>query len=244
MLKRILCCFGLLAGLGMMAAPVIGQPAVTEIQIQNHRCLVAGPANLSDDAPVVFILHGLGANADNLFPLIAAMNLLPCRYVLPDGPMTVGDHAYAWYDLKTQNREDMVHSRDYLFGLMDRFSTEGEKPGHARPIILMGFSQGGVMSLEAGLNYKGKVEAIVSMSGYIWYPSQTLGRPLAPLNIPILMVHGTNDPIVTEDWTQKTLKALKKAGYKPVFKEFPMAHQITKDSIAEVARFLKKVVEP
>jgi len=172
------------------------------------------------------------------------MNLPPCRYVLPDGPMTVGDHAYAWYDLRTQNREDMVHSRDYLFGLMNRFSTEGEKLGHARPIILMGFSQGGVMSLEAGLNYKGKVEAIVSMSGYIWYPSQTLGHALAPLDTPILLVHGTNDPIVTEAWTQKTLKALKKAGYKPVFKEFPMAHQITKDSITEVARFLKKVIKP
>ncbi len=228
----------------MLAAPVAGQPAVAEIQVQNHRCLVTDPAALSDDAPVVFILHGLGANADDLFPLIAAMNLPPCRYVLPDGPMTVGDHAYAWYDLRTQSREDMVRSRDYLFGLMDRFSTEGEKPGHVRPIILMGFSQGGVMSLEAGLNYKGKVEAIVCMSGYIWYPSQTLGHALAPLDTPILMVHGTNDPIVTEAWTQTTLKALKKAGYKPVFKEFPMAHQISKDSIAEVSRFLKKAVKP
>ncbi|HXL72086.1 MAG TPA: dienelactone hydrolase family protein, partial [bacterium] len=187
---------------------------------------------------------GLGANADNLFPLIAAMNLPPCRYVLPDGPMTVGDHAYAWYNLQTQSREDMVHSRDYLFRLMDRFSAEGEKPGHARPIILMGFSQGGVMSLEAGLNYKGKVEAIVSMSGYIWHPSQTLAHPLAPLRIPILMVHGTEDGIVTEDWTQKTLKALKQAGYKPVFKEFPMGHQITRNSFAEVAQFLEKMVKP
>jgi phospholipase/carboxylesterase len=228
----------------MMAATVMGQPAFTEIQVQNHRCLVAGPATLSDDEPVVFILHGLGANANDLLPLIEVMNLPPCRYILPDGPMTVGDHAYAWYDLKTQSREDMIHSRDYLFGLMDRFSTEGEKPGYARPIILMGFSQGGVMSLEAGLNYKGKVEAIVSMSGYIWYPSQTLGRPLAPLNTPILLVHGTEDRIVTEDWTQRTLKALKQAGYKPVFKEFPMAHQITKDSVAEVAGFIQKVVKP
>jgi phospholipase/carboxylesterase len=259
-MKRFLSSYSLLAVLGILwlAAPVAGQPASNEVQFQNHRCLVAGPENLPDDASVVFILHGLGANADDLFPLIEAMNLPPCRYVLPDAPLTVGDHAYAWYDFQTQSRADMVKSRDYLFELIRHFSSEEENPGsspevlakgevlaqgdHFHPVILMGFSQGGVMSMEAGLNYKGRVEAIVSMSGYIWYPSQTLAHPLASKQIPILMVHGTHDGIVPEDWTQKTVKALRKAGYKPVFKEFPMAHQITRDSIAVVAEFLKKVM--
>ena len=245
MLKQVWSISRLLLGLAILSstAPVMGEPAYTEVQIQNHRCLVAGPANLSDDAPVVFILHGLGANAEDLFSLIDKMNLPPCRYVLPDAPMTVGQHAYAWYNLQTHDRVDLVNSRNYLFGLMRLFSTEGEKPGRARPIILMGFSQGGVMSLEAGLNYQGKVEAIVSMSGYIWDPSKTLARPLAPLGIPILMVHGTGDVIVSEDWTQRTLKGLTQAGYKPVFKEFHMGHQITKDSMDVVAQFLQEVID-
>jgi phospholipase/carboxylesterase len=243
-LRQILNLYGLLATLGVLgsAIPAAGQQAYTVTYIQGHRCLLAGPADVPDDAPVVFILHGVGANADDLFPLIGAMNLPPCRYVLPDAPISLSDDAYAWYDNQSHSRADVVKSRDYLYGLMRLFSTVGEKPGHVRPIIMMGFSQGGVMSLEAGLNYKGKVEAIVSMSGYIWNPSQTLGRPLAPLNIPILMVHGTEDMRVPEDLTQSTFRALKQAGYNPVFKEFPMEHQITQDSLAEVARFLKKVL--
>jgi phospholipase/carboxylesterase len=108
---------------------------------------------------------------------------------------------------------------------------------------MMGFSQGGVMSLEAGLNYPGKVEAIVSMSGYIWDSSKTLEHPLAPLRIPILMVHGTSDGIVTEEWTQRTLKGLQQAGYKPVFKEFLMGHQITRDSLSAVTQFLQDVLD-
>ncbi len=236
--------YGLLAGLTTLGvSPAVGQQAYTMVYIQGHRCLVAGPADIPDDAPVVFILHGLGANADDLFPMIQAMKLPPCRYVLPDGPMTVGDHAYAWYNFQTQNRTDMVNSRNYLYGLMRLFSVEDEKPGHVRPIIMTGFSQGGVMSLEAGLNYKGKVEGIVSMSGYIWYPGQTLAHPTAPLNIPILMVHGTYDGVVTEDWTQNTVKALKKAGFKPIFKEFPMAHQISRESIAAVTQFLHNILK-
>jgi phospholipase/carboxylesterase len=237
---------GLLAALAILGAvaPSAGQSATTEVQVQGHRCLVASPADLPEDAPVVFILHGLRANCEDLFSLIEMMNLPPCRYVLPDAPITLGEHAFGWYDFPTQSWEDTVKSRDYLFTLMDRFSTEGLQPGHVRPIILMGFSQGGVMSMEAGLNYKGKVLAIVSMSGYIWDPAKTLARPLAPHRLPILLVHGTNDTLVPEDWTLKTVKALRKAGYKPVFKEFPMAHQITPDSLAVVSQFLKKVVSP
>lgn len=226
------------------SAPLVGQPAPTEVLVQGHRCLLAGPATLADDAPVVFILHGLMANAEDLFPLIGAMNLPPCRYILPDAPFTLREHSFGWYDFPTQSREDTVKSRNYLFALMDRFSTEGLKPGHARPVILMGFSQGGVMSMEAGLNYKGKVLAIVSMSGYIWDPAKTLANPLAPHRLPILLVHGSYDTIVPEDWTLKTVKALKSAGYHPVFKEYPMAHQITPDSMAEVAQFLQKVLKP
>ena len=225
-----------------LAVSAAAQPAYTEVQIENHRCLVAGPENLPDNAPVVFILHGLGANANNLFSLIEPMNLPPCRYVLPDGPISVGDNAYGWYDFQTQSREDMIRSRDYLFRLIQRFSSLTDKPGHFRPVILMGFSQGGVMSLETGLNYNGKIEAIVSMSGYMWYPSQTLAHPLAPKRLPILVVHGTNDHIVPEDWTQTMVKALKGAGYHPVFQEFPMGHQITPDSLSAVTEFLHKVM--
>lgn len=244
MLKWVLSLCGLMAGLGILwvAAPVIGEPAYTENQVQGHRCLVASPAKLPDDAPVVFILHGLGANANNLFSLIDEMKLPPCRYVLPDAPITVGENAYGWYDFQTNSREDIVKSRDYLFNLVKQFSTEGQKPGHSRPIILAGFSEGGVMSLEAGLNYKGNVEAIVSMSGYIWDPGKTLAHPYAPSSVPILLVHGTEDMLVPEEWDQKTAKALKKAGYKPVFKEFPMSHQITQDSLSVTAKFLQKVL--
>jgi phospholipase/carboxylesterase len=213
---------------------------VKEIQFENHRCLVIDHENLSPKAPVVFILHGLGANADDLFSLIKKMDLSPCLYVLPDAPIALGNQAYAWYDFQKQSREDTENSRDYLFRLMKLFSEE--KPACIRPIIMMGFSQGGVMSMEAGLNYPGKVSAIVSMSGYIWDPSQTLKSPLASKKIPILLIHGSNDMIVTEDWTNKTVTALKKAGYKPRFVEFPMAHQISNDSLAEVSKFLKNVL--
>jgi phospholipase/carboxylesterase len=237
-LISFLICFGL-SGPSVGAT---GEALVSEVQVHGHRCMVVNHENLSERAPVLFILHGLGANANDLFPLIQKMALPPCLYVLPDAPISIGNQSYAWYNFQTQSYEDTLNSRSYLFDLMKVFSEKGQKTGSARPIILMGFSQGGVMSLEAGLNYPGKVAAIVSMSGYIWDPQKTLINPFAPKNVSILMVHGSNDLIVPEQWTQKTLKGLREAGYQPRLTEFPMGHQISSDSISEVSKFLKQVI--
>jgi phospholipase/carboxylesterase len=237
-------------GVLLMAAPLMGQTPVSEILIQGHRCTVVSPADLPSNAPLVLILHGLGANREDLFALCEDLHLPPCLFVLPDAPISLSgsSEAFAWYDQSTQSRPDVEKSRDYLFEIMDRFSLEDSSPSASgklpepRPILIMGFSQGGVMSLEAGLNYKGKIKAIVSMSGYMADPGKTLAHASAPFKTPILLVHGTEDHIVSEEWTHTTLEALIKAGYHPVLKEFPMRHQITSDSLGEVSKFLRGVL--
>ena len=245
---RIAGFFGAL--LAALASKAYSGLNTSEINVQGHRCLVLEAPGLPDQAPVVFILHGLGTNARDLVSLCEEFHLPPCRFVLPDAPLHLPGYpedGYAWYDLKTHRREDFVNSRDYLFQLMDHFSQDpaaAKKPKpKARPVILTGFSQGGVMSLEAGLNYQGKVLAIVSMSGYIWDPSKTLPQPSLHLKTPILMVHGTMDAIVTEERTQSTFKALDQGGYHPVLKEFNMAHQITPESLEAVSAFLTGVLK-
>jgi len=106
-------------------------------------------------------------------------------------------------------------------------------------VVIMGESQGGIMSLEAGLNYKGNIAAIVSICGFIEYPQKTLAHPSAPRKTPILMVNGEYDPVVQEEQAQATVKALNKAGYHPVFMEFQTGHRITHGMFMEISRFLQ-----
>jgi phospholipase/carboxylesterase len=235
----------LLTGLAVLflAAPVLGQTPFTEVVIDNHSCLVSDPIDLPTGAPVVLMLHGLGGNRGDLLGVCRALHLPPCRIVLPDAPLVLPGYDpghFAWYDLKTHDRTDIENSRDYLFEIMDHFARDSSSP---RPVILVGFSQGGLMALEAGLNYKGPILAMVSMSGYIWDEGQTLANRSAPLTTPILLVHGTNDSIIGESLTMKTLEALRQAGYHPVLKEFKMGHAITRESIKAVSEFLQKVLK-
>ena len=105
--------------------------------------------------------------------------------------------------------------------------------------------------LEAGLNYKGKpfdgaqgsIAGIVSMSGYMPDPWSTLTKAEAPLDLPILLVHGTIDNVVPVDGSRHALESLKQTGYSSVdLKEFPMGHTITPESLGVVREFLKKTL--
>lgn len=224
---------------------------LSETKIQDHSCLVMDPAVIPPGAPVVVTLHGLGTNADDMVPFCEQLGFPGCRFVLPDAPLHLPGYpegAYAWYDFQAHDRKDIEKSRDYLFKVLDRFSNDPNlRPGPGgskkpQPVLLVGFSQGGVMSLEAGLNYPGKVAAIVSMSGYMPDPQATLSEPKAALDTPILLVHGAEDPVVPVEGSRYAKEALKKAGYKPLLKEFPMPHTISMESMAEVAGFLREIL--
>jgi phospholipase/carboxylesterase len=237
-----------------------------EVIVQDHHCWVIEPPGLPPDAPVVFFLHGLGNKAESFKAECHNLHLPPSRFVIPDAPIPwdplghgwrkpvrqLADHllprslnplGYAWYAFRG-DRESTIKSRDYLFDLMDRFSKDPPVNGinpKPRPIIILGFSQGAVMALEAGLNYKGNIRAIVSLSGYIWDPAQTLNHPTIPLDTPILMLHGNKDTVVQEDLNQRTYNALKKAGFHPALKELSMGHEVTEEEWIKVSKFLNSI---
>lgn len=237
--------------LALLTASSVGADPFTEMEVEGHHCVVSAPRDLPDGAPVVLILHGLGGNGEEMTDLCGRLGLPPCLYVMPDGPFPVpsrpsADHG--WYDRITHSRADIERSRDYLFQVMEYFSRnypDPPLPGHPRaprPVIVTGFSQGGVMSLEAGLNYKGKVLAVVCMSGDMEHPEKTLAHPAAPRQTPILMTHGTLDVVMQEDSTQDTFRALQKAGYHPVLDEYAAGHTLTPGMVLDISRFLNRVM--
>ncbi len=209
-------------------------------------CVTAGPADLPPGSPVVVILHGTAATGDSMLYLCDRLQLPPCRFILPDGPLRAKG-AFAWYDRFTHDRKGIETSRDLLFKLMDQYTREPSNPqtvGNStkpRPVILIGFSQGAVMALETGLNYKGNVMGIVSLSGYIGDPEKTLAHPLADHKTPIFLMQGTEDPVVQEEMGQSTVVALRKSGYHPFLKKVPMGHKISDLEIEEVSKFLREV---
>src|SRR5207245_1943089 len=192
----------------------------------------------SDPLPLVFVLHGRGADANDLADLAPMMGG-GYRFIFPNAPEPFEpapgfQFGYMWFEGWPGELDSIKKSRDILLIFIDeilrRYATP---PGK---VILSGFSQGGLMSLDVGFRTKQKIAGIVVMSGALYEDDP----PPFSRDIPVLMVHGTEDDMIPVLAARRTRRILESHGLKLEYHEFPMGHFVTPESIAVVAEFVRK----
>jgi len=137
-------------------------------------------------APLLLYLHGAGAPAgwaQDLFTRTRAFaDTVGAVVVLPDGIRAEWNAAQAG-----GGRPDDVA---FLTGLVDRvqagFGTD------ARRTYVAGFSNGAAMAHTLACEAPGRFAAFAALAGYI----ADEGRCTPPVPVPVLIVHGTRDPLV------------------------------------------------
>src|SRR5207247_161740 len=105
--------------------------------------------------PLIIAIHGRGASAEDLVPILPEIIHRDFIGVFPNGPMSMQLGAWgighAWYDLGADQFTTLRESRKQLTELlgeaMDKYGVSAERT------FLAGFSQGAVMTLEVGLRY-------------------------------------------------------------------------------------------
>lgn len=228
-----------------------------ETYFQDHRVLVVAPTDLPDDAPVILALHGALGNGEESFGVFCqGSSLPPALWLFPDGPVLVKQKSrrvvvtrHAWYDRFTHSYGDMKKSREFLVALLGYYSKwakgdDGAERSLAqpRPVIVVGESQGGVMTFETALNYPGSLMAMASVDGFIEYPEKTLAHPLAPRKAHILMQNGTLDPVIQKEDAKDTAARLQRLGYHPFLHFYGVGHKITQGMKDELWGFLRGVM--
>src|SRR5438128_814738 len=192
----------------------------------------------SDLLPLVFVLHGRGADANDLADLAPMMGG-GYRFIFPNAPEPFEpapgfQFGYMWFEGWPGEPDSIKKSRNILLIFMDeilrRYATP---PGK---VILSGFSQGGLMSLDVGFRTKQKIAGIVVMSGALYEDDP----PPFSREIPVLMVHGTEDDMIPVLAARRTRRILESHGIEPEYHEFPMGHFVTPESIAVVAEFIAR----
>ena len=226
-----------------MSAPLDAQPL---------EALVYDPPEKATAS--VIVLHGLGADGNDFVPVMGEFDLAkvgPVRFVFPHAPVipvTInnGYRMRAWYDIigtDLVRREDEAGLRRSLIsvgGLIDHERAAGIP---AERIVLMGFSQGCAMTLLTGLRYPQRLAGLIGLSGYLPL-ADTLEAEAAPANrdVPIFLAHGTQDPVVPLARGTATRDRLVAAGYPVEWHEYPMPHSVSPQEIADINRWLLKVL--
>jgi phospholipase/carboxylesterase len=190
-------------------------------------------------------LHGLGANADDLAPLVPYLARPGLRFVLPNAPeraVTIngGYVMPAWYDIERlgeaggENEADVVETSTAVAALVAREAERGVK---ASRVVVAGFSQGGAVALHVGTRYPDTLAGIVVLSGYE-VRAGTRDEEASPANhaTPILFCHGSADAVVPIARGRAAYEAHRGPGRS--WHEFPMGHEICEAEIVLLSEWL------
>ncbi len=202
----------------------------------------------------VVILHGLGADATDFLPVADELDLDavgPVRFVFPrapERPVTInnGYRMRAWYDVLGADlvrREDETGLRESFAAVHALLERERERGMPAGRIVLAGFSQGCAITLGAGLRYGHRLAGMVGMSGYLPLAETTAAeRHAANAATPVLLAHGTRDPVVAFARGQAGRDAVAALGNPVRWYEYPMEHAVCIEEIRDLERFLREVL--
>ena len=204
----------------------------------------------------VIWLHGLGADGHDFVPIVPELELpasLAVRFVFPNAPIrpvTInnGMRMRAWYDILALSgaaRQDEAGIRDSAAILDDFIARERGRGIAARSIVIAGFSQGGAIALHGALRYPERLGGIMALSTYLPM-DERLAKEAAAANrdVPILMCHGTADPVLPVQMGEQSRDRLVAAGYPVEWKAYPMQHQVSLAEIADIAVWLGKHLSP
>ncbi len=208
--------------------------------------LELAPPRAAPTLPLVVGMHGRGAAAEDLGGLVAQLDDQYYRYVLLYGPLVLymGDGIrYAWYE-RERGEETVPAARARVTAALRELW--GQYNGAPERTALFGFSQGGVMTLDVGLHLDERLAGLICMSGRL-HPTPDLDTALARARQRgqvILLVHGTHDSRMAVQEAHATRARLEAAGLHPEYREFPMDHEVTADSLAAVRAFIHRVLPP
>jgi phospholipase/carboxylesterase len=200
----------------------------------------------------VILLHGLGADGNDFVPMVAELQLpatLPVRFIFPNAPsipVTIngGYMMPAWYDITEINIDrkidatQLIASAEQVRLLIDREIERGI-PSHR--IVVAGFSQGGAVGYQAALTYMQPLAGLLCMSTY-FATRQSITPNSANRKLPILICHGTADPMVPERMGRDAMQDLTARGYPVEYKAYPMDHSVCAQEIADISRWLQRLL--
>jgi phospholipase/carboxylesterase len=193
---------------------------------------------------LVVLLHGLGADGNDLISLAPLWSrFLPrTHFVSPHAPFPCDMAPYGrqWFSLQDRTPERVAAGVAAAAPILDAF-LDAELQRFALPperLALVGFSQGTMMSLYVAPRRDVAIGGVLGYSGALvdaaHFRTAVQSRP------PVLLVHGTADPIVPFERMAEAATALGEAGMAVETLACPgLPHSIDEAGLQAGAEFLR-----
>lgn len=193
--------------------------------------------------PCLFLLHGYGSNADDLFSFVDYFSK-KLTVISLEAPLTTPFGGKAWYsihfDAAQDKWSDLKEAEKSLYAItqqLDYFIKEYDL--NHKDIGLMGFSQGAILSWSLLLDHPEQFRRAICMSGYI--NTQLLSKNIDEYqNILAYASHGTNDQTIPYQWSETSVNKLRLNNPKISFNSYPDGHNVSPENLRDLLLWISK----
>jgi phospholipase/carboxylesterase len=199
--------------------------------------------------PTILTLHGRGANALDLLGLAPYLCNGKFLMICPQGPLETpigpGAFGYAWYPMSMGGPPDVgaiLSSREKLHHFLD--ACLNCYPIDAKKLVILGFSQGGVMAYSLALSNPERFSGLAVLSS--WLPKELIPKLSinneAVQSLPTIVQHGSQDQMIEVQRARDSVEQLRALRIPLTYREYDMAHEITPRSLTDLSAWLEENV--
>ncbi len=196
------------------------------------------------------MFHGVGASPESLRPLAEFLHRtnpdLEIRIPAGFAPSTISPAGFQWFDVigvTEENRPARVQQVMPVFDQLIRQQAESAGVSLDK-VVLLGFSQGTIMSLEWLKQSPDAVAGIIGIAGrFAELPQQTPACATPVCTIPVCLIHGEADQVIDSTYAQQSHQRLSELGIPCELNLLPdTPHSITQAMYPLMTDFLHKII--
>ncbi len=203
------------------------------------------PASNSDPKNIVILCHGYGGDGRDISVLANYWkNFLPeTLFLCPNAPeiCKLNPDGFQWFDLMDQTDDEILSKSLIAEKKLNLFISEVSDANNINlnKIALIGFSQGGMISIQTAIKRKDSIKCLISYSGKV------LNQDHLKKNInsrpEIYLMHGDIDQVVPINSFLEAKYFFEQSNYKIFTKIFEKCeHRIPNEGISLGLEFLKR----
>jgi phospholipase/carboxylesterase len=212
--------------------------------------VASAPTQPSARPPLLVLLHGYGANEQDLIGLAPYLDQR-LLVLSPRAPLVLAPFSFAWFEIGfTQegiavDPGQALRSRALLFDFVRQAATAHNID--ATRIYLVGFSQGATMAALTALSHPGLAAAVGLLSGIV--PTSLLDElpasaaPGDARSAPFFVAHGRGDSVVPVAHGRATRALLEEQGLSVSYHEYDMGHAINDACLRDLAAWLTRQID-
>jgi phospholipase/carboxylesterase len=207
--------------------------------------IILEPLSKAKPKNAVILCHGYGGDGKDISILAGYWkSYLPDTiFICPDAPEKCAASAsgFQWFDLTDETPEQILSKSLVAEIKLNKLIDEVKEKNNlsANQIVIGGFSQGCMISLQTGIKRKDKINSIIGYSGRI-IDTEHLGKNIVS-RPNIILMHGDIDQVVSVDGLLEAKNFFSKNNYEietQIFKN--CEHRIPTEGSSLGLQFIKK----